>query len=76
MAGGLFAALGTVYFLEGTVLTVSFLGATVISVRKIKKPLASATKPGYDLDLLFPGVSLLKLSGPGEFSLLPGHGQF
>ncbi|AWR99244.1 DoxX family protein [Metallosphaera hakonensis] len=73
LAGGLLIILGTAYLLVSSVLTLFFLGTTIVSVVKMKKPLPSITNPGYDLDLLFlAGSLLLLLAGPGPLSLLPG----
>ncbi|BCS92274.1 hypothetical protein [Metallosphaera javensis (ex Sakai et al. 2022)] len=64
---------GTIYVLVDFVLALFFLGTTIVSVAKMKKPLPSITNPGYDLDILFlAGALLLLLLGPGPISLLPG----
>ncbi|MCG3108921.1 hypothetical protein L3N51_01211 [Metallosphaera sp. J1] len=73
LAGGLLVILGTIYVLVDFVLALFFLGTTIVSVAKMKKPLPSITNPGYDLDILFlAGALLLLLLGPGPISLLPG----
>ncbi len=71
LIGGILVMIGAFYILVDSVLTLFFLGATLTSIAKMKKPLPSISNPGYDLDILFlAGSILMLLLGPGQIALL------
>ncbi|BBD73762.1 hypothetical protein HS1genome_2151 [Sulfodiicoccus acidiphilus] len=73
LLGGLLVLIGTLNLLVSVVLIIFFVGTIVASLTKMKKPMASGTGLGVDLDLLFlAGALLLLFTGPGTISLLQG----
>ncbi|BDB99392.1 DoxX family membrane protein [Saccharolobus caldissimus] len=71
--GGLLIIIGAISLIVSAILIVFFISTTIVSITKMKKPLATGMNPGVDLDILFlAGAILLLILGPGEFALLSG----
>jgi len=71
--GGLLIIIGAISLIVSAILIVFFIGTTIVSISKMKKPLATGMNPGIDLDILFlAGAILLLILGPGEFALFAG----
>ncbi|MFP3191197.1 MAG: DoxX family protein [Thermoproteota archaeon] len=71
--GGLLVIFGTLSFIVAIILILFFLGTTILSIYKFKKPIATGNVPGLDLDLLYlAGSILLLFSGPGEYAIFAG----
>jgi len=71
--GGILVILGILNFIVAIILIIFFLGTTILSVSKLKKPVATGNAPGLDLDLLYlAGSILLLFSGPGDFAIYAG----
>jgi len=60
-------------FIVAIILILFFLGTTILSIYKFKKPIATGNVPGLELDPLYlAGSILLLFSGPGEYAIFAG----
>lgn len=71
--GGVLVIVGLLSLVVSVILLIFFLGTTIFSINKLRKPFATGVAPGLDLDLLYlAGAILLLFTGPGNFAIFAG----